>query len=96
MPEDITSTPRLFADDTVIYNSADNHKVLQDDLKRLESWALETDMEFNPLKSEHIFFTRKSSESTFRSSTEKASIQGLIEVSFLRITAFNSSPKFSL
>jgi hypothetical protein len=55
------SVVRLFADDTIIYNRSDNHDVLQEDLRRLEKWELEWDMEFHPLKCQHMTFSRKTS-----------------------------------
>ena len=62
LPDTITSTVRLFADDTIIYNTAENHEILQADLRRLETWEKEWDMEFHPLKCEHVTFTRKTTK----------------------------------
>ena len=59
MPLNTDSTVRLFADDTIIYNSASSHKTLQDDLCKLEEWEARTDMEFHPDKCQHILFSRK-------------------------------------
>ena len=59
MPDNIKSTVRLFADDTIVYSDAINHQSLQDDLNRLEQWEKQWDMEFHPSKCEHICFTRK-------------------------------------
>ena len=41
MPESITYTSRLFADDTIVYRkveSEDDHEMLQNNLKALEEW----------------------------------------------------------
>jgi hypothetical protein len=38
LPEEVHSTVRLFADDTIIYNSSKHHSTLQDDLAKLEDW----------------------------------------------------------
>jgi hypothetical protein len=59
LPDNISSEVRLFADDTVIYNTADNRDQLQRDLNTLEKWELHWDMEFKPTKCEHIKFSRK-------------------------------------
>jgi hypothetical protein len=59
MLNDIKSEIRLFADDTVIYNTSDNYDILQEDLRKLELWEAAWSMEFNPSKCEHLKFTRK-------------------------------------
>lgn len=61
------STVKLFADDTVIYNTVNNHQQLQDNLKVLEDWEQEWNMEFNPLK--HIEFARKCHKGTINNYT---------------------------
>ena len=62
LPDNIASTVRLFADDTIIYNTSENHEILQDDLRRLEIWEKKWDMQFHPLKCEHVTFTRKTTK----------------------------------
>ena len=40
--DDINSTIRLFADDSVVYrqiNSPDDHRILQEDLQKLVEWS---------------------------------------------------------
>ena len=49
LPESVMSRTRLFADDTVIYNTSDNQQQLQDDLIALQAWEHLWKMEFNPL-----------------------------------------------
>ena len=44
LPDALNSTVRLFADDTVLYNSAINHSTLQDDLNCLQKWESDWDM----------------------------------------------------
>ena len=47
------SQVRLFADDTIVYltvTAVDNCEKLQEDLKRLEKWEEEWQMEFSPCK----------------------------------------------
>ena len=49
----------MFVDNTVIYNTSDNPQQLQDDLNAPQSWETFRKMEFNPLKCEHMHFSRK-------------------------------------
>ena len=41
---------KLFADDTIVYNTTNNHQELQDNLAKLEQWERLRDMEFHPAK----------------------------------------------
>lgn len=62
LPHNISSKVRLFADDTAVYltlTSADQSVTLQNDLKLLEKWELEWDMEFNPSKCQVIHVTKR-------------------------------------
>ena len=59
LPDALNSNVRLFAEGTVLYNSALNHNTLQDDLNCLEKWESDWDMEFHPKKCQHITLTRK-------------------------------------
>ena len=73
LPDNLKSSIRLFADDTIAYNSASNHTILQDDLAKLEQWEQLWDMEFHPSKCEHIVFSRKrqpAAESLYLHDTE--------------------------
>ena len=62
LPQNIQSKARLFADDTALYmslTSVKQSKTLQNDLKTLEKWELDWDMEFNPSKCQVIHVTRR-------------------------------------
>ena len=53
LPDCVSSQVRLFADDCLLYrciNSERDFKILQDDLRSLEKWALDWGMKFNPSK----------------------------------------------
>ena len=68
MPEGISSSIRLFADDTVIYrqiNSAADHTILQQDIHKLTRWEAEYSMEFHPEKCNVLRVTRSRSPSIF-------------------------------
>jgi hypothetical protein len=50
LPDSVTSSVRLFADDCLLYHTIkqeDNHQALQKDLKNLEEWANKWGMRFN-------------------------------------------------
>ena len=62
MPNNISSTIRLYADDALLYRSIHNEKdvyALQNDLNLLTSWAAEWQMTFNPKKTEFLRITNK-------------------------------------
>ena len=67
MPENITSTVRLFADDTICYlaiASPTDTNTLQDDLNRLSTWETDWQMDFHPDKCQVLRITRNRSNVT--------------------------------
>ena len=61
LPLSLTSTTRLFADDSLVYREIENRDDclrLQDDLARLQDWEAKWQMTFRPDKCHHIRFTR--------------------------------------
>ena len=53
LPDDISATVRLFADDCVLYSNIKSHQDatrLQDDLDKLSTWENKWQMQFNPQK----------------------------------------------
>ena len=53
LPDAVKSSVRLFADDCLLYRtikSANDHQLLQEDLKSLEAWANDWGMRFNAKK----------------------------------------------
>jgi hypothetical protein len=61
LPDDVTSSVRLFADDTIVYRNIKSTKdceALQKDLDTLERWENEWQMEFHPDKCNVIRITR--------------------------------------
>ena len=63
MPTTVTSSIRLFADDCLLYrviDSFEDHTELQKDLWKLEAWACEWGMVFNPTKCEILPINRTS------------------------------------
>lgn len=62
LPDNLNSKVRLFADDTAIYmsfSSPQQSMALQKDLKTLEIWEKDWDMEFNPLKCQVVHVTKR-------------------------------------
>ena len=62
LPDDITSTVKLYADDVLLYRSIDSIQdsiALQQDLNTLQEWANKWLMVFNPIKCELIRITNK-------------------------------------
>ena len=62
LAEGLSSTVRLFADDTILYlaiESKDDPDILQEDLKKLEMWSKDWQMELNTEKCKVLRVTRK-------------------------------------
>ncbi|KAI0221088.1 hypothetical protein LSAT2_027493 [Lamellibrachia satsuma] len=62
LPDQISSTARLFADDCLLYrniNATADADTLQDDIDRLQKWEADWLMEFNPDKCEIIRITNR-------------------------------------
>ena len=62
LPQNVTSTSRLFADDCLVYrviNNTCDSEELQKDLDTLEKWERDWQMSFNPDKCEVIRVTNK-------------------------------------
>ena len=65
--ENIQSSIRLFADDSIIYrkiNSNIDHQILQTDLMQLEKWSDKWQMQFNISKCVHLPITNKTKHSS--------------------------------
>jgi hypothetical protein len=61
MPNNISSTVRLFADDTIAYlalKTPEDASKLQEDLDRLADWEVKWQMEFHPEKCQVLHITR--------------------------------------
>ena len=73
----LTSTVRLFADDTMIYmaiKSDQDAKALQKDLDLLCDWENKWMMEFHPDKCEMLSITRKKQPSIYRTGIHTSSM----------------------
>ena len=67
LPQRVTATSRLFADDCLIYRNINNtadSDALQKDLDSLQDWEQRWQMSFNPDKCETIRITNKTSTTT--------------------------------
>ena len=66
IPNVVTSSIKMFADDTKIYreiNNAEDSSALQSDLDCLENWTRSWQVRFNPLKCEVMIITHKQDKS---------------------------------
>ena len=89
MPEGISSSIRLFADDTVIYrqiNSAADHTILQQDLHKLARWEAEYSMEFHPEKCNVLRVTRSRSPSIFNYTLHGTNLKSTESTKYLGVT----------
>ena len=76
LPEKVKSTPRLFADDCLLYRVIDSEEdsiILQQDLDALAKWEEDWAMEFAPEKCKLLRITRKTARKTI---TAKYNIHG--------------------
>ena len=67
LPKNVTFTTMLFADDSLLYRrnrTTEDHRILQEDLSRLETWERAWQMSFNPLKCEVIRISKKRTQIT--------------------------------
>ena len=58
-PDNIKPVVRLFASDTVVYNTTDNQQCLQEDLDKLAIWETNSDKGFHPTKWLYMRFSQK-------------------------------------
>jgi len=89
MPEGISSSVRLFADDTVIYrkiSDPDDHAILQQDLHRLAEWEAEYSMEFHPQKCSVLRVTRSRTLSTYNYTLHGTTLQSTESTKYLGVT----------
>ena len=69
LPNGLNSNAKLFADDTslfsVVHNITDSANLLNSDLSKINEWALQWKMSFNPdptKQAQEIIFSRKTSQ----------------------------------
>ena len=92
MPEGISSSVRLFADDTVVYrqiNSAADHAILQQDLNKLARCEAEYSLEFHPQKCKVLRVTRSRSPSMFNYTLHGTNLKSTESTTYLGITLTN-------
>ena len=80
---------RLFADDTIVYltvSAIDDCGKLQEDLKRLEKWEEEWQMEFHPAKCKVLRITRKKNKITFPYTLHGHILEEVSSAKYLGIT----------
>ena len=89
MPEGISSSIRLFADDTGVYRqitSAADHAILQQYLHKLARWEAECSMEFHPHKCNVLKVTRSRSPSIFNYTLHGTTLKSTENTKYLGVT----------
>ena len=89
MPEGISSSIRLFADDTVVYRhitSAADHAILQQYLHQSGRWEAEYSMEFHPHKCNVLRVTRSRSPSIFNYTLHGTTIKSTESTKYFGVT----------
>ena len=90
--EQLTSTTRLFADDTMIYMAVkgeNDAKLLQADLNKLTDWEDKWIMQFHPDKCEVISITRKKNPIITNYTLHGHQLQHVNSVKYLGLTVSN-------
>ena len=86
------SQVRLVADDTIVYltvSATNDFEKLQDDLKRLEKWEKDWQMEFHPAKCNVLRITRKKNRITFSYTLHGHVLEEVASAKYLGITITN-------
>ena len=89
LPDDITSTVKLYADDVLLYRSIDSIQdsiALQQDLNTLQDWANKWLMVFNPTKCELIRITNKRNRQLSDYYIQNTLIKANSQVKYLGVT----------
>ena len=89
MPEGISSSLHLFADDIVVYRhitSAADHAILQPDIHKLARWEAEYSMEFHPQKCNVLRVTRSRSPSIFNYTLHGTTLKSTESTKFIGVT----------
>ena len=92
LPNSVSSSARLFADDTVVYRAikcAQDIQILQADLNSLETWAKNWQMDFNADKCQHIQFTRNRCKITSKYYLNGTLLQNVKDIKYLGLTLTN-------
>ena len=86
--EKVSSTVRLFADDCMLYrtiDSAEDEKILQQDLDYMVEWSNTWGMHFNPTKCEIMRVTRKKSTGTMAYNILGVNLKEVKETKYLGV-----------
>ena len=88
----LTSSVRLFADDTIVYRvirTPTDRLDLQKDLHKLESWSKHWQMHFHPAKCKAINFSRSRHKSLFAYQLYQESLETVSHINYLGVTITN-------
>ncbi|KAK7095258.1 hypothetical protein V1264_006690 [Littorina saxatilis] len=85
----VSSTTRLFADDTIVYRliaAASDHAALQSDLQRLEEWESQWDMTFHPDKCSVLTVSKKKKTSAHQYTLHGHALENVTSAKYLGVT----------
>lgn len=88
LPNTVSSTIRLFADDCVLYRKINNqtdHDILQSDINKVLDWCVKWEMQLNVNKCNLVSFTRKRSVSSFCYALNNASLPAVSSYKYLGV-----------
>ena len=85
LPVTTKSAVRIFADDTVAYNTSDNHTDLQEGLEKLAVWENESTIKFHLPKYQHLTSEKRTSNNQSLT-LHHIEIQGSSSVKYLGVT----------
>ena len=89
MPEIISSTARLFGDDSLVYRTIcteEDQALLQEDLDKLQKWERDWLMQFNPDKFEVIRITNKRNPLTNKYCIHGTELKTVKDAKYLGVT----------
>ena len=89
LPDNITSTLKLYADNVLLYRSIDSVQdsiALQQDLNTLQDWVNKWLMVFNPTKCELIRTTNKRNQQLCNYYNQSTLIKANLQVKYLGVT----------
>ena len=89
LPLPLSSTTRLFADDTMLHNTVtepSDQETLQEDLEKLTTWEKQWNMQFHPDKCTNTSITRKKQTLLGKYTINNHQLENVTETKYLGVT----------
>ena len=97
LPECVNGLCKIFADDTKVYNTCDNHNILQNDLLSLQHWSNTWQLLFNNDKCKCIQYGKNNPKHSYHFDTQKGTQEIKVDSEEKDLgVIFDSSLKFDL